>query len=55
MASTALFLYATAWTLPAIGVDGWENQGYAATVWPAYRAGVLDLKHNVAVAAKKIV
>lgn len=54
LAAAALFLYATAWTMPGIGNFG-ESPGYLALVWPTYRNGLHELRVRAVGGIKKIV
>ncbi len=43
IAALAMIVYATAWTLPAIGT-GYRNQGYLSLISPQYREALQDLR-----------
>jgi hypothetical protein len=53
-AIVALFLYATAWTLPGIGNFG-ESPGYFAIIWPVYRSGLHTLRLHAVKEVRKVI
>lgn len=54
LATLALFLYATAWTLPGVGNEG-ETPGYLAVFWPLYRSDLHQLRLTIVQDVKKVV
>lgn len=54
VATLALLLYATTWTLPGVGTGG-ETPGYVPLVWPTYRNALHQFRVTVIGGIRKIV